>query len=177
MSDQTVNDEIKRGRRPEKTYSKHVMLTEYGRARIEGWARENQLNFSAAIETLALLGLDDERSTFIIPALRATTLQGIRLTFNRQARLLSDIALEAAVARTMSEGIMLQLVRQAAAEHPEDFEEELLVRRDSRAVTDTRIRRFHDGLKARVEETAVQRLRRTLSQIEELFQDGKEEEA
>ena len=34
----------------------------------------------ATIETLALMGLDDERGSYAIPALRATTLQGIRLS-------------------------------------------------------------------------------------------------
>ena len=39
-----------RARRPDKTYSKHVMLTEFGREKIEVWAQANGLNFSAAIE-------------------------------------------------------------------------------------------------------------------------------
>ena len=38
-----------RPRRPDKTYSKHIMLTECGREKIEAWAKTNGLNFSAAI--------------------------------------------------------------------------------------------------------------------------------
>ena len=91
---------------------------------------QDGLNFSVAIETLALTGLDDERSSYAIPALRATTLQGIRLFFNRIARLLSDIAIEAAASRTMSEGIMLQLIRELAAEHPDDFTAMMRISRD-----------------------------------------------
>ena len=121
MSDDLEEAAPKRARRPETTYSKHVRLTEFGRAKIEAWAQANEINFSAAIETLALMGLDDERSLYVIPALRATTLQGIRLSFNRLARLLSDIAIEAAVTRTMSEGIMLQMVRELAGASPDDF--------------------------------------------------------
>ncbi|MGH2535823.1 MAG: hypothetical protein ACRDHL_00340, partial [Candidatus Promineifilaceae bacterium] len=165
----------KRARRPETTYSKHVRLTEFGREKIEAWAQANGLNFSAAIETLALMGLEDERSLYAIPALRAITLQGIRLSFNRLARLLSDIAIEAAVSRTMSEGIMLQLVRELAAESPDDFETLLRVRRDGRSPTDARIRHFHDDLKARVEQEAIRRLKRSLSRVDELF--GGDEEA
>ncbi len=163
-----------RGRRPETTWSKHVRLTEFGRARIETWAQANRLNFSAAIETLALMGLEDRRADYAIPALRATTLQGIRLSFNRLARLMSDIAIEAATARTMSEGVMLQLIRELAVDHPNDFEAAMRVRRDGGSPVDARIRRFHDELKDRVEQEAIQRLKRTMSRIDELF-DGDEE--
>ena len=38
-----------RARRPDKTYPKHIMLTEFGREKIEAWAEANGLNFSAAI--------------------------------------------------------------------------------------------------------------------------------
>ena len=166
---------VKRGRRPETTHSKHVRLTEFGREKIEAWAQANKINFSAAIETLALMGLDDTRADYAIPALRATTLQGIRLSFNRLARLLSDIAIEAAVSRTMSEGIMLQLVRELAATHPDDFEAVMRVRRDGRSQSDARIRQFHDDLKERVEQEAIRRLKRPMSRVDELF-NGDEEE-
>lgn len=73
-------------------------MTEFGREKIEAWAQANGLNFSAASETLALLGLDDERSSYAIPALRATTLQGIRLSFNR-------IAIEAVVWKRLSAAV------------------------------------------------------------------------
>lgn len=158
-----------RTRRPDKTYSKHIMLTEFGREKIEAWAQANELNFSAAIETLALMGLDDERSSYAIPALRATTLQGIRLTFNRMARLLSDIAMESAAARTMAEGIMLQLVREQAAHYPDDFETVMRIARDGRDPSHRRIRAFHDDIKATVEQTALRRLKRPVSQVQELL--------
>lgn len=166
-----------RARRPDKTYSKHIMLTEFGREKIEAWAQANSLNFSAAIETLALMGLDDERSSYAIPALRATTLQGIRLSFNRIARLLSDIAIESAMARTMAEGIMLQLVREQAAERPDDFETIMRVVRDGRDPLHTRIRRFHDDIKTTVEQAAIRRLKKPISLVQELFAADEEEMA
>jgi hypothetical protein len=159
----------RRGRRPETTYSKHVRLTEFGRAKIEAWASENRINFSAAIETLALLGLGDERSSFIVPALRETTQQGIRLSFNRLARLLSDIAIEAAASRTMSEGIMLQLIRELAAAYPDDFEAIMRVPRNSRSQSDIRVRQFHDDLKEHVEQESIRRLQRSISRVDELL--------
>lgn len=161
--------ETTHARRSDKTYSKHIMLTEFGREKIEAWAEANGINFSAAIETLALLGLDDERSSYAIPALRATTLQGIRLSFNRIARLLSDIAVESAVARTMSEGIMLQLVRQQAAAFPDDFENRMRVSRDGRFPLDTRIRTHLADITSHIELAAIKRIKRPVAQVENLL--------
>ena len=176
MAELFVPADDTRTRRPDKTYSKHIMLTEFGREKIEAWAKANGLNFSAAIETLALMGLDDERSAYAIPALRATTLQGIRLSFNRIARLLSDIAIEAAASRTMSESIMLQLIRELAVEHPDDFVAMMNISRDGRNQTHTRIRAFHNDLKTDVEQDAIRRLKKSVSRVQELFA-GDEEEA
>ena len=48
------------------------------------------------------------------------------------------------------------------------------VRRDGRSQTDARIRRFHDDLKARVEQEAIGRLRRSMSRVDELFNSDEE---
>lgn len=170
----TPSDDV-RARRPDKTYPKHIMLTVFGREKIEAWAEANGLNFSAAIETLALMGLDDERSSYAIPALRATTLQGIRLSFNRIARLLSDIAIEAAASRTISEGIMLQLIRELAAEHPDDFVDMMNISRDGRDQAHTRIRAFHDDITHSAEQKAIRRLKKSVSRVQELFAGDEEE--
>jgi hypothetical protein len=161
--------------RLQNTIRKHVCLTPQGLARIEAWAKENELNFSAAIETLALVALEKESVNYIIPALRATALQALQLSFNRLARLLSDIAVESAVARTTSEGILLQLLREVAATHPDDFEEVVNVRRDGSRDIDARIRRLHKDIKAGMEAASVGRLRDAVSQVEELLA-GEEEE-
>ena len=157
-------------RRPDKTYSKHIKLTEFGREKIDAWAQANGINFSAAIETLALMGLEDERSSYAIPALRATTLQGIRLAFNRIARLLSAIAIEAAASRTMSEGVMLQLIRELATDYPDDFAAMMRVSRDSRDLLHGRIRAFHEDIKASVEQDAIRRLKKPVTRMQELFE-------
>lgn len=164
-------------RRLDKTYSKHIMLTPFGWEKIEAWAKGNGLNFSAAIETLALMGLDDERSSYAIPALRATTLQGIRLSFNRIARLLSDIAIESATARTMSEGVMLQLIRELAGKHPDDFVSRVNISRDGRNQLHQRIRSLHDDIKNNAEQEAIRRIKqkKSVTMVQALF-DGLEEE-
>jgi hypothetical protein len=161
-------------KRLQSTKRKSVRLTPQGLARIQAWAKENGLNFSAAIETLALMGLEKESVDYIIPALRTTTLQALKLTFNRLARLLSDVAYESAVARTTSEGILLQLLREVAAAHPDDFEEVVNVRRDGSRDIDVRIRRLHKDIKAGMEAASVGRMRDAVSQVEELLA-GEEE--
>lgn len=165
-------------RRPDKTYSKHIMLTPFGWEKIEAWGKANGLNFSAAIETLALMGLDDERSSYAIPALRATTLQGIRLSFNRIARLLSDIAIETAVSRTVSEGIMLQLIRELASEHPDDFVAMVRIPRDGRNQLHQRIRSLHDDIKNNAEQDAIRRIKqkKSVTLVQALFDDPEEEQ-
>lgn len=164
-----------RSKRLQSTIRKQIRVTPQGLAKIGAWANENDLNFSAAIETLALMGLEKESVDYIIPALRRTTLQALKLSFNRLARLLSDIAIESAVARTTSEGILLQLLREVAAAHPDDFEEVVNVRRDGSRDIDARIRRLHKDIKASMEVASIGRMRDAVSRVEALLA-GEEEE-
>jgi len=175
MSDENVN-EAGRNRRLSVTRPKCITLTEPGRERIKAYAEEQGLNFSAAIETLALRGLEDEGMYYLVPALRAVTLQGVQLALNRLAGLLSDIAVEAAAARTMSDAVMLQLIRTMAVSYPDDFMERMIVPRGAAQTSvDGRVRAFHDIVKAGVEEEAVRRLKQAVGRVEAVL--GEEEEA
>lgn len=167
----------KRKRRPDKTYPKTITLTEFGRSKIEAWAEENHINFSAAIEALALMGLDDERSIYAVPLMRATTLQGLQLTFNRIAKLLSAMATEAAISRSVSESILLQMIRETATQHPNDFETIMRVDRGSNVRINQRIRKFHDAIKESVETVALRRLKKPLVRLHALFAEQEEDAA
>jgi hypothetical protein len=113
---------------------------------------------------------------YLVPALRAVTLQGVRLAFNRMASLLSDIAIESAAARTMSDAVMLQLIREMATAYPDDFIERMVVRRGGgRDSVEGRMRAFHDEVKAGVEEEAVRRLKKAVGRVEAVL--GEKEEA
>ena len=96
-------------------------------------------------------------------------------TFNRFARLLFSIAIEAAAARTMSEGIMLQFIRELATEHPDDFAMMMGVSRDGQHKLHARIRSFHNDIKVHVEQEAIRRLKKPVSNVQELF-EGQEED-
>ena len=168
-----------RNRRLSATRPKCITLTEPGRERIEAYADEQGLNFSAAIEMLALHGLEDEGMYYLVPALRAVALQGVRLAFNRMASLLSDIAIEAAAARTMSDAVMLQLIREMAVEYPDDFVARMIVQRgERRNSVDGRVRAFHEQVKAGVEEEAVRRLKKAVGRVEAVLgeKEGENEE-
>lgn len=156
-----------KNRRLSATRPKSITLTDPGREKIQAFADEQGLNFSAAIETLALRGLDDGEMHYLVPALRAVTLQGVRLAFNRMASLLSDIAVEAAAARTMSDAVMLQLIRETAVAYPDDFKDRMVVLPGAgRNRMNGRIRAFHDDVKADVEEEAVRRLQKAVGRVE-----------
>ena len=165
-------DKSKSERRSDKTYPKRIYLTEFGRIKIEAWAETHNINFSAAIETLALMGLEDNRADYAIPAVRATTLQGIQLAFNRLARLLSIIAMDSAVNRMANEAVLLQLIRELADEHPDDFEAIMRVPRDSQRTRDMRIRQFHDDVKMNMSQSAAQKLRQPVTDFEQLLRDA-----
>jgi hypothetical protein len=156
-------------RRYDTTNQKTIYLTGVGWEKIEAWGRANNLNFSAAIETLALAGLEDESVAYHIPLLRTTTMQAMQLVFNRFASLLSDIAIEAAIARTMSEGLMLQWIREAAEDDPDDFEQTMRVQRNGRSQKDKRIRAFHDAIKENAEHEAIRRMKKAIGRMEALF--------
>jgi hypothetical protein len=157
-------------RRIQTTKKKHITLTPTGLAKIQTWADAQKLSFSAAIETLALLGLDDDQSDLIIPALKAVVRQSLALTFNRFAKLLSDIAIESATARTMSEAVFLQHIRVEAMNHPTDFQTKMRVRVDGQVPLDAGIRQFHEEVKAAAQASAIKRIKRSVSRLDELFE-------
>lgn len=154
MSDASVR------RRSDTPLKKTVYLTPSGRDQIAAWAAANGVNFSTAIETLALIGLADSRSDYTIPALRDVTRQAIGLAVNRFVELLSDIRDNTSASQVLLEGLLLQTIRAVAVAHPDDFEIRMRVPRDSRRPLDQRIRRLHAEVIAAMTQEAAHRRRR-----------------
>ncbi len=113
--------------RATKTYKKGVYLTPAGQARIADYARQKRINFSAATETLSLLGLKCDLSEAIVPLVREIMFQALQVYFNRFAKLLMRTAVEAGVSRTLAGELLLQFIRVAAKNNPEQFREALQV--------------------------------------------------
>ncbi len=77
------------------TRPKHVSLTDDGRAAVQAWADREGVSFSAAIETLARLGLQQDPRDAWGPALAAKVTGAVRADLARYRALLAATALDA----------------------------------------------------------------------------------
>ena len=87
---------------PARGAAKHVYLSEEGRAAVQAWADREGVSFSAAIETLARLGLQEDPRDAWSPALTAKIIGAVRADLGRYRGLLAATALDAAVAMRMA---------------------------------------------------------------------------
>jgi hypothetical protein len=84
------------------TRAKHVYLTEDARAAVQGWADREGVTFSAAIETLARLGLQQDPREAWGPALAAKVVGAVRADLGRYRALLAAAALDAGITLRMA---------------------------------------------------------------------------
>ncbi len=140
------------------TRKKNLTLTENGHDQIKTYAQAHGLTFSAAIETLALIGMEADLSTLLIPLINTSVEKGMRRHFNRMAKLTILAAAESAMAHDLTTMLLLQTVRHEAARYPEDFETRIPVSRDKNEPLDARIREMYNRMRS----LARQRQRRLL---------------
>ena len=69
------------------TRKKTITLTDDGREQIQAFAEAHQMTFSAAIETLALVGLEADLTTLLVPLINNSVSKGMQRQFNRMAKL------------------------------------------------------------------------------------------
>jgi predicted DNA binding CopG/RHH family protein len=69
------------------TTKKNVRLTDEGIGSIQAWATEHGLSFSAALETAALLGIKENPTDALAPALMSLMKSTIRTEYDRLIRL------------------------------------------------------------------------------------------
>jgi hypothetical protein len=84
------------------TRAKHVCLTDDGRAAVQAWADREGVSFSAAIETLARLGLQQDPRDAWGPALAAKVVGAVRADLGRYRALLAATALDAGITLRMA---------------------------------------------------------------------------
>jgi hypothetical protein len=92
------------------TARKTVWLSDDGRARVQAWADAQGISFSAAIETLARLGLGQAPQEAVAPALVSVVRREVQQQFHRVAALYAATAIEAGVASRLS-GAALRTLR------------------------------------------------------------------
>ena len=142
------------------TRKKNLSLTEAGHDQIDTYAQAHGLTFSAAIETLALIGMEADLSALLIPLINTSVEKGMQRNFNRIAKLTMMAAAESAMAHDLTTMLLLQTVRQEAVQHPEDFEDRMPVSLDKKETQDARIRAIYNQMRR----LARQRQRRLLKQ-------------
>ncbi|KAA3664778.1 MAG: hypothetical protein DWQ04_03985 [Chloroflexi bacterium] len=142
------------------THKKTITLTDAGREQIQTFSDAHKMTFSAAIETLALIGMEADLTALLIPLINNSVEKGLQRNFNRMAKLTILAAAEAAMAHDLTTMLLLQTVRQEAVSHPEDFETRIPVSRDRKQQPDARIREMYNQMRR----LARQRQRKLLQQ-------------
>ncbi len=89
-------------RRAESTAPKRIWLTEDGRDQIQAWADEHGMSFSAAIETLAKLGMGEATEVALAPAILSIIRQELGSSHARLVRLILYGIIEAGIANRMA---------------------------------------------------------------------------
>lgn len=147
------------------TRKKHISITLEGHTQIERWATEQGLTFSAAIESLALIGMGrDEALT--LPALISSLLERIvHRQFNRFAHLLSQTSIAAEAVNWKSDYLMLQLIRQEADADPAKFVQNMAVSSDPKDQVASQIRRMRDEVAEAAQKAAVKKHKRRIQEI------------
>ena len=92
-----------------RTRPKHVFLTAEARVAIQEWADREGVSFSAAIETLARLGLGQNPRDAWGPALTSKVITAVRAEFGRISGLFAAVAIDAGVAMRLSGAAVMKL--------------------------------------------------------------------
>lgn len=101
--------------RRQHTTRKHIRLTSEGQAAVQAWADQRGVSFSAALESLARLGLGKSSDEALAPALVSVVRHEVQRQMHRLASLLASNAIEAGVSARLS-GAALKALR------PKDYD-------------------------------------------------------
>ena len=142
------------------TRKKTISITHEGHDQLKRYADAHGLSFSAAIEALALVGMKADLTQLLVPLLNDIVAKGLARNFNRLAKLSIQAAAESAMTHDLTSMLLLQLIRQEAEQHPEDFEDHFAVSHDPTVEPDFRIREVYNH----VRHLARKRQKRLMSQ-------------
>jgi len=155
----------------------HISVTQTAYDQIQAWANEQGISFSAAMESLALMGLGQETATQL-PLLVSSLLERlVARQFNRFAKLLSLAVLSSEEANVKTDMILLNLIRQEAQANPTQFVQTMTVSTDSHNQTAMQIRKLREGMKGHAQAAALKRLKRPLSPQERLITSPEADDA
>lgn len=147
----------------------HVSITHLAYDQIQAWADEQGISFSAAIESLALMGLGQETAELLPLLIGGLMERLLARQFNRFAKLLSLAVLSAEEANVKVDTLLLNLIRQEAAADPARFVTNMIVSSDPRDLTAVQIRKLRDDMKRKAQAASLKRLKRKLPPEETLI--------
>lgn len=142
------------------TRKKTITVTHEGHDQLKQYAAAHGLTFSATIETLALIGMKADLTQLLVPLLNDIVAAGLARNFNRLAKLTIQAAAESAMTHDLTSMLLLQFIRQAAEQHPEDFEDQFAISHDPTVQPDFRIREVYNHIR----HLARKRQKRLMSQ-------------
>ena len=124
-------------RRRDEAYKvkKHISLIPESRDKIAAWAEEQGMSFSAAIEGLALVGMENEMANGLLVLINDSVNRTFLRNMNRFAKLIVFAGLEAGAAKEAAQhSYLLQLLmRQESLPDPHKLAEALQIETDSPA--------------------------------------------
>ena len=147
----------------------HVSVTHLAYDQIQTWADQQGVSFSAAIESLALMGLGQETAELLPLLIRGLMERLLAQQFNRFAKLLSLAALSAEEANNKMDTMLLNLIRQEAAADPARFVTNMIVSSDPQNQTAVQIRKLREEMRRNAQAASLKRLKRQLPPDEQLI--------
>jgi hypothetical protein len=154
-----------------KTGRKHISLTLEAMDEIQAYADRHKLFFSVALESLALIGLGNDKAESLPRMITNLLERVITKQFNRFATILSKIIISAEETNYKTSVLLLQLVRDAAQKDPEHFADNLFVSKNPAIQPDAQIRQMRDTVCNNAHETAVTYLKKSMKGIPSLWED------
>lgn len=157
------------------TRKKHITITQTGCLQIERWADAQGLNFSTAIESLALLGMHKEEA-ITLPALTSSMLERVVLRqFNRFAHLLSQTIIAAESSNWKTDYLILQLIRQEANADPQNFVHQMAVSSDPQNQLASQIRQMRHEVVEAAHHAAVIKHKKRIDGLKLADEEGVDE--
>ena len=154
MNDTSANDtsangvfaQEEREARYGKTGRKHISLTLEAMGDIQAYADRHKLYFSVAIESLALMGLGNNKAESLPRMVSNLLERAISQQFNRFATILSKIIISAEETNDKTSLLLLQLIREAAQQDPTHFANNLIVSKNPIVEPDATVRQMKDAV-------------------------------
>jgi hypothetical protein len=141
------------------TIRKNVTLTKDFIATIKTYAKANQMNFSVAVETLALIGLG-HRTAESLPRMAAHVMEKvISRYFERQTRLSALTLLAAEEANCKADFLVLQTLWREARLDPENFADNMTVSFDPDAQPHAAARELQQEIRLLAQAGGLKRLK------------------